>query len=340
MQGKMKQIAAIAVAAAIFLFVGCNYHRLLGRDRPTDRVNTRTATVSDASFTDATPTDAATAVATTEEPTTLKTYDFSQLRYSVNSNAVACYELRENRYLFEKNTAAHLPPASLTKIVTACVALKYADPSVVYTVGDEIKLVQSNSSLCFILAGHQVTLYDLLCGMLLASGNDAAYTVAVNVARTVSGNSLSAADGVSYFAGLMNDFAEEIGLTDSHFVNPDGWDDPGQYMSLQDIVTAARYALGLPAFREIVAKPNYNATFVSGQTVSWKNSNLMLDASSPFYLPGISGVKTGTTAEAGRCLIAYYQDETSELLIASMGNPTEEERYFSIREIIDTIKLQ
>ena len=337
MRTRVKEIAAIAVAAAIFLFVGCNYHKLLGRDRQKERDSMQSATYSDATFSDATFTDA---VPTTEEPTTLKNYDFSQLRYSVNSNAVACFDLRENRYLFEKNTAAHIHPASLTKIVTACVALKYADPSVVYTVGDEIKLVESNSSLCFIQTGQQVTLHDLLCGMLLASGNDAAYTVAVNVARTVSGNSLNAVDGVAYFTGLMNDFAAEIGLPDSHFVNPEGWDAPEQYMSLRDIVTVTKYAMGIDVIREIVAKPSYNAAFVSGQTITWKNSNLMLDASSPFYLPGISGVKTGTTPEAGRCLIAFYHDEAMDLLIASMGNPTDEERYFSIREIIDTIKLQ
>lgn len=331
---KRKELVAIVIALGIFLFVGCNYQKI---------VDWKTSGRLSAEVT-ATPTDVSTTVpttvTTTEEPTTLRSYDFSQLRYSVNSGAVACYELKENRYLYEKNTSAHISPASLTKIVTACVALKYADPSVVYTVGDEINLVGKDSSLCFIRAGQQVTLYDLLCGMLLASGNDAAYTVAVNVARSVSGTSLGTAEGVSYFVGLMNDFAAEIGLTDSHFANPEGWDDDNQYMSLNDIVSAARYAIGLDVFREIVGKTNYAATFVSGQTVTWKNSNLMMDAASPFYVEGISGIKTGTTERAGRCLITRYTDGSHDLLIASMGNPTDEERYFSIREIIDTIKLQ
>ncbi|MBQ6119216.1 MAG: hypothetical protein IJK98_08290, partial [Clostridia bacterium] len=88
-----------------------------------------------------------TAPPATEEPTTLKTYDFSHLNYSVNSSAAACFDVNENRYLFEKNATARIPPASLTKIVTACVALKYADASVVYTVGDELLYVQKDSSL-------------------------------------------------------------------------------------------------------------------------------------------------------------------------------------------------
>ena len=330
---RVKEIAAVAAAAGIFLFVGCNYNKIIGREPTTFRPDSATATLTDA------PTGMAPET-TTEEPTTLRSYDFSQLKYSVNSTSVACYDLRENRYLYEKNAQARISPASLTKIITASVALKYADPSVVYTVGDEIALVGSNSSLCFIQSGQKVTLYDLLCGMLMASGNDAAYTVAVNVARAVSASSLSAAEGVRYFADLMNDYGAEIGLTDSHFVNPEGWDDPEQYMSARDIITAARRAMELDVFREIVGKSAYDAAFVSGQTVTWQNSNLMMDASSPFHVPGVCGIKTGTTTQAGRCLIACYTDGERDLLIASMGNPTEEERYYSVREIIDTVKIQ
>ena len=224
--------------------------------------------------------------------------------------------------------------------MTAGVALKYADPSAVFTVGDEIKFAKSNSSMCFILKGHQVTLYDLLCGMLMASGNDAAYTVAVNVARSVSGSALNDAEAVGCFVGLMNSYAAEIGLTGSHFVNPEGWDDPEQYMTLQDIVTAALAAMANDTFREIVGKQTYDARFVSGQTITWKNSNLMLDPASPFYLEGVNGIKTGTTEFAKRCLIASYEDADRQLIVASMGNTTDEERYYSVREMIDTVRSQ
>ena len=332
---KHKEFAALAIALAIFLFVGCNYNKIIIRQTPSDGTLTVNATA-----TDATATDAQTAVATTQEPTTLKTYDFSQLKYSARSAAVACYDVRENRYLYERNTLVGVSPASLTKIVTACVALKYVDPSAVFTVGEEIKLTESNSSLCFIRIGQQVTLYDLLCGMLLASGNDAAYTVAVNVARAVSPETLDTAGAVSYFVGLMNEFGAALGLTGSHFVNPDGWDDPTQYMTLNDVVTVARYAIQLAHFREIVEKTTYAAVFVSGETITWKNSNLMMDATSPYYTEGVQGIKTGTTGMAGKCLIVYYQDEARSLIVASMGNPTEEERYYSVREIIDTVKYQ
>ena len=327
---KKIEIVAIVLALGIFLFVGCNYNKIFPGAKP--------VVLTDVEATSEFVTE--TAPPATEEPTTLKTYDFSHLNYSVNSSAAACFDVNENRYLFEKNATARIPPASLTKIVTACVALKYADASVVYTVGDELLYVQKDSSLCFIQSGQKVTLYDLLTGMLLASGNDAAYTVAVNVARAVSGNSLPAGEAIAYFVQLMNDFGVEIGLTNSHFVNPDGWDAENHYMSVHDIVTAAAYAMQLDVFREIVAKPSYFATFVSGQTVQWQNSNQMMNTASPFYVEGISGIKTGTTPAAGRCLIAVYHDEARDLIVVSMGNPTDEERYFSVREMIDTVKIQ
>ena len=334
---KIKRIAALLLAACTALLTGCNFGRLIIAV-PTASVSD--ATPVDATPADATPADAPTAPPATEEPSARKTYDFSGLKYSANSTAVACYDLREERYLYEKNTQTAIAPASLTKIVTACVALKYALPDEVFTVGDEIRLVGGNSSLCFVQVGQQVTLYDLLCGMLLASGNDAAYTVAVNVARKAAGKTLPTADAVGFFVQLMNEFCGEIGLENSHFVNPEGWDDPQEYMSARDIVTAARYALQSHVFREIVSKKTYSATFVSGQTVEWTNSNQMMDTSKPFYTEGIEGVKTGTTEFAAKCLAAYYRDDGRELLVVSMGNTTDEERYYSVREIIDTVKSQ
>ena len=326
---RIKEIAAVAAAIGVFVFVGCNYNKLL----PLEQMS---ATTSAAPATTAPTTEEP----TTEETTTLKQYDFSGLRYSLNSAAVACYDCAEKRFLYEKNASAHLAPASLTKIVTACVALQYADPSIVYTVGDEVNLVEAGSSLCYILPGHQLTLYDLLCGMLLTSGNDAAYAVAVNVARTVSGTSLTAQEGLTYFAGLMNDFAAQIGMADSHFINPEGWDAPEQYMCARDIAIAADYALGLDPLREILGKTSYSAVFVSGQTIEWKNTNHMLDSTSPFFMQGITGGKTGTTEKAGKCLFAIYQDDSHTLIAVSMGNPTEEERYYSVREMIDTVLVQ
>ena len=96
------------------------------------------------------------------------------------------------------------------------------------------------SSLCLIKAGHRLKLRDLLTGMLMCSGNDAAYTVAVNVARDVSGDrSMSDADAVAYFVQLMNDYAIQIGASNSNFTTPDGWDHTQQHTTICDLARIA-----------------------------------------------------------------------------------------------------
>ena len=327
---KIKKIAVSATVVCVFLLSGCNFNGVFVPETRNGREVSVPVTVMDALSTGPAP----------EDSTTLTMYDFSRLQYSANSVAVACYDLREGRYLYEKNTQSRISPASLAKIVTACVALKYMDPAAVCTVGDEIDLIGENSSTCEIRSGQRMTLYDLLCGMLLVSGNDAAYTVAVNVARAVSGSPMTTYEALNYFVGLMNGFCVEAGLTDSRFANPDGWDDPNEYMSLRDIITAAKLAMQLDVFREIVCMTGYHTTVVSGETVSWTNINQMMNVDSPFYLEGIYGIKTGTTGNAGKCIIACYQDSERTLLIASMGNSDEAERCYSVREIVDAVKSQ
>ena len=95
--------------------------------------------------------------------------------------------------------------------------------------------MRSGSSLCLIRPGHKLKLYDLLTGMLMASGNDAAYTVAVTTARAVKTDTAKTdAQAVAYFSELMNSYASSIGMKDSHFTTPEGWDDASQYTTVSD----------------------------------------------------------------------------------------------------------
>jgi hypothetical protein len=130
-------------------------------------------------------------VTTTEETTTdpyiyeyLDTFDSAQ----VSAKSAILYDKTSNKILFEKNPDDRCYPASTTKLVTAIVALENVSPDTVYTVGTEIQLIGENSSTAFLVEGSALTLNDLIYAMLLPSGNDAAYTVAVNTARIVSDN--------------------------------------------------------------------------------------------------------------------------------------------------------
>lgn len=237
------------------------------------------------------------------------------------------YDVTDNTLILGENTDEYIAPASLLKLLTASVALRYLSPDKVITVGTELELVQPYSSLCFISQGHWLTLYDLLTGMLLASGNDAAYTVAVSTAREVSGEELSDTEAVEYFTDMMNAFARELGMNNSHFVNPDGFDDERQYTTANDLLLLARYALTVPEIREITSTHQKYVVFESGHNITWTNSNKLLDPDGEFYCPGAIGLKTGTTANAGCNLIAAFEKDGKTYIAVAAGCKNDAARY-------------
>lgn len=252
--------------------------------------------------------------------------------------AYEVYCVEESRILIGENIYRKIAPASLTKLLTASVALKYCSADEVVTVGTELELVQPESSLCLIKKGHRLTMYDLLTGLLLPSGNDAAYTIAVHVARKVSGiPELHDRAAVRVFCDLMNDFGEEIGLRNTHFVNPEGWDDPRHYTTASDLTKIAKYALSVPVIREIVATRKSDVTFVSGETITWYNGNQLLYPDSDFYCEDAIGMKTGFTDNAGRCLIAAFEKSGKTYIITMLGCNDPEWRYNKVLELYENI---
>ena len=229
--------------------------------------------------------------------------------------------------LYADRTDARVAPASLAKLLTASVSLKYLSPDTVCTVGTEQSLLHPHSSLCLIKPGHRLTLRDLLTGMLLASGNDAAYTVAAETARAVSGKALSDTEALSIFAGLMNSLAAEIGMKDSHFVFPDGWDDPAQYTTAADLIKLGVYVLTVPEIRSITATQKTHIVFRSGENVNWTNTNQLLDPQSAYYCADAFGLKTGTTAAAGNCLLGAFRRNGKTYLTVAAGCSSNADRY-------------
>lgn len=247
--------------------------------------------------------------------------------------ALACVE--DNSLLYYDNINKQVAPASLTKLLTASVALHYLSPDTIITVGSEQNLVKSGSSLCLISPGHRLSLYDLLTGMLMASGNDAAYTVAVSTARTVYHDiPMSDAEAVQYFAGLMNSYAASIGMKNSRFVNPEGWDDDNQYTTVSDLLTLANHAFSIPEIRTITGTYQKYVVFASGENVTWRNSNLLLDHYSSYYCSEAVGMKTGTTASAGSCLIAVFERNEKTYISVVTGCNSNADRYTLTMKIL------
>lgn len=257
----------------------------------------------------------------------------------ISANHLGLYNAQTMECLYSQETANHIYPASLTKILTACTALKYVSPDTVFTVRTEQSLVPKGSSLCLIQPGHRLKLCDLLTGMLMCSGNDAAYTVAVNVAREVSGNiSMSNSEAITYFSELMNGYARSIGAVNSNFTNPDGWDDENQYSTVYDLAIISAHAIRINEIRSIVSSRSKYVVFESGENITWKNTNALLQPESKYYLPQAIGLKTGTTSNAGNCIIAVVSIDAAEYIAVVTGCKSDGERYESVHKMIEMIK--
>lgn len=312
------------------LFTACS------NTTPTASTTTPVITTTTASPTTTASSTVQTTVTTTVERTTTTTTASASTTAGVR---MGLYTADTLEALYEQNPDERIYPASLTKILTAYTALQYAEPEAVFTVASEQSLVKKGSSRCQVWPGHRLSLQDLLTGMLMASGNDAAYTVAVNVARTVHPDTtLSDEQAVSAFCDLMNTTAQSLGAVNSHFTTPDGWDDSNQYSTVRDLALLTKAAMEVDIIREIVASPKKRVTFASGHIAEWSNTNSLLHSESPHYLPEATGFKTGSTSKAGKCLIATVRIDNVEYIAVVTGCSDNDKRYLTMRELLQKIR--
>ncbi len=255
--------------------------------------------------------------------------------YFKNVPYVGLYNAETLEAYYTENPIARLYPASQTKLVTAQVAVKYGDLNEILHVGSELNLVQPHSSLFGIRQGMSMTLEQLLYGLLLPSGNDAAYTIAVNIARKHSGNaSMDDAKAVEYFCGLMNDFCREIGANNSNFTNPEGWDDNRQYTTVEDLARITAKAMENETIAKIMATPKIKFLVNSGETFDITNSNKLIKESSAYYNSCVIGGKTGSTSLAGSCLVAVFEVEGVRYIAIADCCPDDSVRYTTVTELI------
>ena len=226
--------------------------------------------------------------------------------------------------------------ASTTKLLTASVALRYLDPDQTITVGQEVWLAQPESTLSYLQPGTQLTVRELLTAMLLPSGNDAAYTVAVCTARAAAGDEeISDSKAVKRFVKMMNSYAAELGMESSHFANPEGWDDSEHYTTMNDMLKLAEHVLTEPVLRDICSTMYYEFSSPESGYLVWANTNKFLDPESYYYRADCIGLKTGTTADAGCCLIGAFKIGEKTYICAVMGCDEDEDRYELMQNILD-----
>ena len=263
-------------------------------------------------------------------------------------NAFAYNLESDTLYYLEGGWTTPIFPASVTKLFSAYVALQYMDPETVVTAGDELDLVAEDSSIAYIHKGNQLTVSMLVEGMLLPSGNDAAYILAAAAAREESGNAeLSAEDALAHFVDMMNETAQSLGMTGSHFCNPDGYHDEDHYTCARDLITIARLALENPIISQYACLYEDNVVYASGHTNYWHNTNSLLNPSSQYYCPDAVGLKTGSTTAAGSCLLSAFLMDGEYVIIGVFGCEEKTDRfsntvhlYWALLDLTEELKAE
>lgn len=268
--------------------------------------------------------------------TTRRTLPKSFIDNNTFSPYVALYDATAGQMLYSKNADVQCYPASLTKLLTALVALDHSAAEDVITVGSEVSMISAGSSRAYLTTGSRLTMTQLLQAMLLPSGNDAAYVIAVHVGRTIAGNAeLDRYAAVSKFCEEMNRKAAELGCTGSQFRNPDGYHENGHYTTANDMLKIAVAAAENPLIRQITSTPRVQTNLVSGQRVDWQNSNRLLMPDNAYTYEGAFGLKTGTTDEAGYCLAACAERNGHTTITVVMGADSENGRWDDARGLLD-----
>ena len=239
----------------------------------------------------------------------------SRTSFSVAAKAALLIDLNTGRAVYEQDADERVYPASLTKIMTCLIALENGNLSDVITI-DEAALagLDQDSSVVGLQVGEQITLENLLYCMMVHSGNDAANTVAEYIAG-------STAD----FVRMMNERAYALGCKDTHFNNPHGLHDESHYTTARDLARITQAALKSENFRQIVDTAEYVIPeSATGQEHKLKTTNLLIYESTgnSLYYPRATGVKTGYTSAAGRCLVATAEDDGIRFLSVLCGAKT------------------
>lgn len=214
-------------------------------------------------------------------------------------NAIAI-DAESNQVLWNQNAYEIVPMASTTKILTALIAINYGDL-------DRKVLISKNASsirgsTVGYSAGEEITMRELLFGLMFRSGNDAAIAIAEDIGGSIEG-----------FSNIMNDFAKNVGIIDSHFESPHGLDSPKHYSSAYDLAILTSKAMEYSVFREcvgekVIYKDKYNFTR------DYQNINKIL-----YKIPEANGVKTGYTGGAGKCLVSSINHNGKNIIIVVLN---------------------
>lgn len=225
----------------------------------------------------------------------------------INSRTAIIYDRTSGSVLFGKNENEKRKMASTTKILTALIVIENANLDDIVTVSS--KAAGTGGSRLGLHTDDKVSIRDLLYGLMLCSGNDAAVALAEHVGGNLTG-----------FANLMNNKCDFLELTSSHFVTPHGLDNDDHYTTAYELALITDYALQNETFRKFVGTKNYTVS-INGRAKNLSNTNELLG-----NLNGVYGVKTGFTNGANRCLVTAVKRDNMDLICIVLGADTKKDR--------------
>lgn len=248
------------------------------------------------------------------------------------SEAAGLFDITDGQVMYSKNAFERLYPASITKVMTALIAIKYGDLTDTVTVTEDAVITEAGATLAGIHPGDQLTMEQLLYGLMLPSGNDAGAAIAVHMAGSIDA-----------FAELMNREAQKLGATGTRFMNPHGLTNADHYTTAYDLYLIFNEALKQPEFRKVTGTTSYTADYTDGSgnpvSTTWEGGNWYMvgQRQTPDGLTVFSG-KTGTTSAAGFCLIMASRDQKEkEYISVVLKAPSRPGLYDNMTNIISKI---
>ncbi len=269
-------------------------------------------------------------VAVAPEPTATPTLGPTPTPPALSARAALVMRVEDGEVLLAKNADEPLPPASTAKILTALTVLRHAHPETIVTIQPEDIVDPVEESAMGLQAGDTLTIHDLLVGLLLPSGNDAARALARAVGEQLAGP--AGAPPEERFIAAMNALAAELGMAHSQLLTPDGEDVEGQAVSARDLALAARAFLKEPVLVRIASMREATVRVGGPQprTLWLASTNAVLGER------GVFGIKTGTTEAAGQCLVAAWRTVAGQVYLAVVLGS--QNRYADVRTLIDWVE--
>ena len=252
---------------------------------------------------------------------------FADDELSVDAKAALIVEKNTGKIIYEKNSETQNYPASVTKILTAILTIENCKLDDTATVSQSaISQIPSGYVVAPLFIGEQMKIKDLLYALMLKSANDAAYVLAEHVGGSVEG-----------FSEMMNKKAKEIGCKNTHFVNPNGIHNDDHYTTAHDMYLISNYAMKNDIFAKIVSTYQYKLPATNKYPNNdriMENTNDFINPKSGYYNKIVKGIKTGTTLQAGNCLITDSSENGLDFITVVLGAKTSNSKFSETRKMI------